>query len=333
MKGICMMKIVFSFVVFLLLSSAMFAGEKPNSIVMAPVEKQDNSIIAFTGNSTVDFFAMNKPVASSYDLLMKSFETPDEEQSPDRKNPWLAGGLSLVLPGAGEFYTKSYLKAGIFFGVEVASFILGRSYNNKGDDQTEFFQNYADAHYSAGQYAQWSWDNINVLNPSLNPANYHPINAGFPDKPPFEDVNWPELNRMEKDIANRTDGKFNGYTHQMPYYAAQQYYELIGKYDQFKTGWDDADTSYITADALPIGNRSPYQAGWYFDQRAAANRYYDIGNTYYTILIINHIVSALDAYWSATRYNSSWHAEADVQMLPTPTGMVAVPEARVRYNF
>src|SRR2546426_12086950 len=39
--------------------------------------------------------------------------------SPKKKSPWLGALLSGLLPGAGEFYGKNYLKAGIFLGAEV----------------------------------------------------------------------------------------------------------------------------------------------------------------------------------------------------------------------
>ncbi|MFI5251378.1 MAG: hypothetical protein ACHQQQ_03005 [Bacteroidota bacterium] len=309
------MKIILTFIISFTVYSAAVAGEAPKTSMK------------FTGNSAVDLFSIKEPAVTLASPLLKSFDTAESEEEFKPKSPWLAGGMSLVLPGAGEFYTHSYVKAGIFFGIEVTSFILGRSYNNKGDNQTNFFQSYADAHYSAYQYAKWSLDNIGVLHPGLIADSFHVL-QGPPDGPPFPNINWDELNRMESEIAN---GVYNGYTHQMPYYGEQQYYELIGKYDQFKIGWDDADTSPVSA--LPVMNRSPFKANWYFDQRALANRFYDIGNTYYTVLIINHIISALDAYWSATRFNSGFRAHADVKMVPTSNGTVAVPEANFSYDF
>ena len=337
------MKIVLPLVLSIIFPCMVLAGETPSIMLKTGCEKQEAGVV-FTGNSTIDFFSTDAPTVTKSEPFRKVFEAPEEEQAGGEKSPWLAGGMSLLLPGAGEVYTHSYVKAGVFFGIEVASFFLGRSYNKKGDDQTTFFQNYADAHYSAYRYAQWTLDNISLLNPNLSASNYHPFNTGVAHTgPPFYDVNWSELNKMEKDIGGNSSP--TGYTHQMPYYGEQQYYELIGKYTEFMVGWDNVDPNYyndpstfasvipVIDHTLPVNSTGLSQAAWYFDQRAEANRYYDIGNTYYTVEIINHIISAIDAYWSATRYNSSWHPEAQIKWLPTPTGMVAVPEAKVSYSF
>ena len=67
--------------------------------------------------------------------------------------------------------------------------------------------------------------------------------------------------------------------------------------------------------------------------RANANHMYDIAGTWVSVAVLNHVVSALDAYWSATRYNSALRAEVKMRLQPTLYGLVPVTEARVRYNF
>ncbi len=61
----------------------------------------------------------------------------------NKKSPFLAAVFSLVVPGSGELYAKSYLKAGIFLAVEATLITVGIIYNKKGDNQTNNFQNYA----------------------------------------------------------------------------------------------------------------------------------------------------------------------------------------------
>ena len=147
--------------------------------------------------------------------------------------------------------------------------------------------------------------------------------------PPFGCVKWIELNRLERDISAAPD---NGYTHQLPYYGAQQYYELIGKYDEFSRGWDDADLRPIAQSDLPLRSNSQkfYQ---YAEMRAQANNQYDIASTWVSVAVVNHIVSALDAFWSATRYNNSLHAAVRMRVEPTRYGVAPVTEARVEYRF
>jgi hypothetical protein len=40
------------------------------------------------------------------------------------KNPWIAGGLSVLLPGGGQYYNGHYLKGGIMTGILVGSIIV-----------------------------------------------------------------------------------------------------------------------------------------------------------------------------------------------------------------
>jgi len=41
-----------------------------------------------------------------------------------------------------------------------------------------------------------------------------------------------------------------GFSHELPTYNTQQYYELIGKYSQFKYGWD----TYVAKDGTRYGD-------------------------------------------------------------------------------
>ncbi|MFH1941097.1 MAG: hypothetical protein ABIL68_03255, partial [bacterium] len=49
----------------------------------------------------------------------------------------------------------------------------------------------------------------------------------------FADMHWSEA----RWVANRSE--HDPSTHTLPETKTQQYYEMIGKYDQFKAGWDD----------------------------------------------------------------------------------------------
>ncbi len=79
----------------------------------------------------------------------------------NKKSPMLAGILSLLIPGAGEIYSEEYLKAGIFVALEAAVITTAVIYDNKGDDKTTEFQNYADDYtnpdhnWSVVRYAEW----------------------------------------------------------------------------------------------------------------------------------------------------------------------------------
>ena len=310
------------FALSLLLPVAALAGERP--------------ALRLTGNRQIDFFGVAEPALTLRErpALIQELSEPSDGSE---KSPWIAGALSLVVPGAGEVYTKNYLKGAIFFAAEAASWIVAYSYDKKGDDQTDVFKRFADEHWSADRYTSWTLDHIGALNPTIqtSPAEYrdriylYEPDPDAPCGPPFDCIDWAELNAMERDIAS---GGGNGYTHSLPYYAEQQYYELIGKYEQFSRGWDDSDPASAVENNVPIRSTSA-RFFEYAKMRAQANNHYDVASTFVSVAVINHILSAADAYWSATRYNKALHAELRMKMQRTLYGYVPMTQAKFQYDF
>lgn len=172
---------------------------------------------------------------------------------------------SLVIPGTGEIYCNSYVKAAIMLGLEATFWTMYSVYNHKGDKKTTEFQNFADQHWHKELFLQWLSiaDTISV--------------------PPVE---------------------------HLPETKDQQYYEMIGKYNWFLTGWDDfngnrndPDPTHLSqhyCDSLGIGSA---HREIYLDMRADANNFYKTAKYFIGASILNHVVSALDAAWTAKRQN------------------------------
>jgi hypothetical protein len=282
-------------------------------------EKQSSHL---TGNPNVDFFGGPILMRETSHLEKPNLNLQEFEQNTvDEKSPWLAGLLSLAVPGAGEYYSKSYVKAGVFFGVEVGSWITTLIYSKKGDNQTTLFKNYANEHYSPVQYAEWVLNNATSLNDTLHTANYHVFNNPPSDncKPPYPCLNWAELNRLESQIPE--------FTHKLEYFGDQQYYELIGKYRQFSKGWDSEDP---TEPDYKTPNQQYYN---YFKMFNQADKYFKIADAFVSVIVVNHILSALDAAWTATRYNKALHASVRMEMYRTPYGYLPGARANFQYSF
>jgi hypothetical protein len=293
-----------------------------------------------TGNPNVDFFGGTQ-LTSSRVMLPASPALPQltEEPAGKEKSPWLAGLMSLVVPGAGEVYSENYIKGAVFFAADVTAWAFAITYNKKGDRQTSEYQVYANEHWSAVRYANWTMDNINVLtNGHSDRTQYEDLvfPDGYPPEepcgPPFRCVDWSELNTMEDSIGYYGPPLGNGYTHRLPHYGEQQYFELIGKYDEFSRGWDDADLRLINSSDLPLKNNSQRFID-YQRMRAESNHSYSAASSWVSVAVITHVISALDAYWSATRYNSALRAEVKMRFQPTEFGLVPVTEATVKYTF
>ena len=236
---------------------------------------------------------------------MKGFSDTDSNGilvMEHKYSPLAAGLFSAVIPGTGQFYTKSYWQSAAFFGTEVLTWVLYAVYENKGDRQTNAFQQYADEHWSVAQYANWINQNFNMT-----------INVNQqPGLKPWERVNWDELNTVEDQIAG--DQEKTGFSHKLAPYGDQQYYEMIGKYAQFGGGWDDA-SAFTKADVIAnngIGNVTQRFLD-YRNMRGDANKFYNIATTVSYVIIANHFFSALEAAFNTSKINHRIQLQGHIQ--------------------
>lgn len=275
-----------------------------------------------TGNARLDLFSNLNGM-----VLQDSNPAGAIDDGPERKSSLLAGALSLAIPGAGEFYTKSYWRAGGFVIAEAGLWIFYAAYTSKGDKQTDLFQYFADEHWSVVVYADWVQRNSTQLNPDVTGVGSFLI-PGTENRPTWERVNWAELNRIENLIAQKSG---NGFTHQLPHRPEQQYYELIGKYPQFAAGWDDAGN--MTPERI-LGNDVSPRFLDYSAMRGKANDFYNIATTGAVLLVVNHVLSALDAVWSAAQFNNRLKLEAHLQpTFRSPNFVEFVPTAKMTISF
>ncbi len=273
-----------------------------------------------TGNLRLDLLA-SVPGATD-ELLQTGSSNPESK----KKSVVLATVFSAAVPGAGEFYTESYWRAAGFIAAEAGLWIAYAVYTRKGDNQTDFFQSYADDHWSVVRYAEWIERNATRLNP--NATGCTGIVVGLPGLPPWDRVDWAMLNWCE-DVIGQNVG--NGFTHRLPKRPDQQYYEQIGKYPQYAAGWDDA--GYVTPEDIVTSNVSP-RFHDYSAMRGKANDFYSIASTTASLLVVNHLLSAVDAAWSAAQFNNRLKVEAHLTPTPRPYGVIEfVPTLRASLEF
>ena len=253
-----------------------------------------------------------------------------------------AGFFSLVIPGAGQAYNRDYWTAAAFFAVEVAAISANLMWTQKAKNQETYYKTYADgtasdnyqnAHYSVVRYAQWIKNNyvqleqLNGTTPQGQQVISQWINDLIPDKldptkSPWSQVNWYALNQIE--------GSMGGYfSHQLFPHGNFEYYELIGKYPQFRQGWADSPYAVWVADGsqgtAPIDYSqadTPF-SGYYMDQRGKANSLFSVASTALGVVIANHFASAIEAAIAAHVYNKNVHAHVSMTALPIGMGYQA----------
>jgi len=120
-------------------------------------------------------------------------------------------------------------------------------------------------------------------------------------------------------VYNERDDKLIHVTeisHHLPDTRTQQYYEMTGKYNQFSWGWDDARLYDSTlADMILAGGPpaitspavTPYSERRiaYEDMRGAANDKHRNADRLLAAVMLNHVASAFEAFFTTKRRNSS----------------------------
>ncbi|MEA2031152.1 MAG: DUF5683 domain-containing protein, partial [candidate division Zixibacteria bacterium] len=134
---------------------------------------------------------------SSFNVEIKNDDS--RVDSLKHRSPAKAFFMSLVVPGAGQFYNKSKLKSIGFFGVEVASWLLYSKWHSEADDMTDEFEKFNRDH--------WSEEDYDTL------------------------LSW-TYGQTDDELVDAVE-----ISHHLPDTRTQQYYEMTGKYDQFAWGW------------------------------------------------------------------------------------------------
>lgn len=220
-----------------------------------------------------------------------------------RKSVQKAFLYSLIVPGAGQFYNGSKIKAILFLGLEAASWAGHLSYHNKGLDRTVEFELFADNHWAESSYGD------------------------------YLEINWDV--RDDDSIYKDGDETRFYFTHHLPDTKTQQYYEMIGKYDQFVFGWDDVD-SLETPN--PDAHKTTYSVNrnTYEDMRFEANKMYGRATTSLIVMMGNHLFSAMEAAWSAQRHNKKVDRFVDrvkIRAIMAQTNNEYFPMLTMTYKF
>jgi hypothetical protein len=295
---------------------------------------------ALIGNLRLDL------LASANDSMITSGEMPRTVM--EKKNPLVTGLYSLVIPGAGEFTTENYTKSAIFLSVEALLAAATIIYNNKSNNQFNVFENYANANWSIDRYAEWINNHGSDYQSGSGPGNGNiPI---YPNPTLQQYATMiSQINAWES--ANHSEG----FSHELPNYDptswtnGESWYELIGKYVQFKYGWSSYPSNGVQViNGVPIaipesdgGNyfNAPAPTNWltqqvnYMKSRQLANDYYTYAQTMIKLLVVNHLVSAFDAFLSAKWYNKGISSSVGMRTINSGNVVTLVPSLDVKIGF
>ncbi len=196
---------------------------------------------------------------------------------------------SALVPGLGEYYAGSKIKAAAFFAVEAIIWTQYVSKHNSGVDMEDEFEAFARQNWSPTSYTEWLVEEHNVIDDQDTSVSF---------------------------------------THALPDVQNQQFFEMIGKYDQFRAGWSDFDEEQDSAYVSPL--RRNYNV-----MRDDANNELNAARTWAMVSLANHFLSALDAAITAKRFNDNRDvfSEVDVKARLAKYYDERIPQIMFTYKF
>ena len=241
--------------------------------------------------------------------FFKNFQ-PQAQNSPPQngaKSVPKALLFSAVVPGSGQIYSRSYLKGLAFLVIEAAALTGHFRFNNEGNRLEDQFE--ADANALWHENAYWNW---------------------------MEEICGGSCNNMD-DLRSFERANFS---HFLPEEKNQPYYENIGKYNQFIIGWQEFREEILPEE---IGEEpftyAHYQSGElngkdlrtispqrtsYTELQDDSDRNFKRATTLASLLLLNHVVSALDAAWTTKRFNRRVQAGLSVRQQIYQTEIIPV---------
>ena len=316
------------------LSSSSLDEDSSSSVVMsssssvvtseAPQSSSSATVMASSSSSSV-VVALSSSSISRRDILgptKVSKVYSIDEMKGKYKSPRKALFFSLVVPGSGQLYvggsTFNYIRGAAYLALEGALWGGWYYYSvYKYDKQVKRYKKFAKNHYSAYTYESKMHDLYNGLDDSDEEAEFverYLSNRETYCKSIYGEastngcyVEGKELTN-DKNHINHVNGSFS-------LYNSGSYYSSIAG-STYVLGWDDVEDEAAVsalnlsdddADVVSLGSSANWKI--YRSMRSKANDYADMQAWFFGGLILNHIVSALDAAWSAHSHNKVLYEE------------------------
>lgn len=241
------------------------------------------------------------------------------------KKPGRAFFMSALVPGLGQWYAEAKIRAAVFFGLETAATAWAIMAQLSGNDKEDEYKVFADKYWDVEKYNDQRYDEVqNRVIPPTAASWYGAWSQWYEDNSALITLDEELTHRLPEIEVDRT---FRGWD------KTHDYYEMIGKYDQFVYGWDDVwgpPLNLLPGDSTLAPNHDigiwvlagvdsahfdPYIADvksahrdQYMNMRHEANKAFKRAKTMFGVILFNHVISAIDAARSARSYNLK-HAE------------------------
>lgn len=301
---------------------------------MEKSRKQD-SLAALSSSSSEQASSLSSSSMSRRDLLgpVKVSKVHGiDEMKGQYKSPRKALFLSLVIPGSGQLYVGgskfTYARGVVYLALE-AGLWAGWYYNSvyKYDKQVTKYKKFADEHYSIGRYENAMYDLFNSLNDASEEARF--AERYMSSRESFCEALYGSAGKRgcytskQLPYAEESSHKRHFGDNPQPlekerkdgFYESSEVYQMIGG-ATFVLGWDDVDSVALVGSLdLEDPNSATVSLGHsdnrtkYREMRSKANDLANMQAWFIGGLILNHLLSAVDAALTANSHNKALYEE------------------------
>ncbi|MCL2260703.1 MAG: DUF5683 domain-containing protein [Fibromonadales bacterium] len=229
------------------------------------------------------------------------------------KSPRRAMFMSLIVPGSGQFYVGGqprYIRGAFYLAEEIA-LITGLYYHSmyKYDKQVKKYQRFAKAHFDIGRYEE-AMKGITVFEENRDAFQ---MNYGSERENYCKAIYGPSaIGSDSKCVDFRYSMDFYNIYNNGSFYDAPAFYRTIAN-ENFVLGWEDTEFNTNAENAISedeyakLGESKNFNS--YISMRKRATDLADRQAIFLGAIIVNHIVSAIDAALSAKAHNNSLYEE------------------------
>ena len=261
---------------------------------------------------------------TNYDSLF--FSNTYQQQEISGSIPIKYPVSSLLLPGLGQYqlYKKTNIlnqknRAFVFLGFEIISLGAHFNFRNKHNEQKNMYKDFADDKWDfidwingyddfQGTDYEYIWQDDQGIYTQIGESSHY-VQFYFDGElirttdSDFSDFYATILNDYQNGV-NKED-IYNQYNIRI--IKDQHFYENIGKYNEFFSGWEDGNVDNIIEDTTEQSYNialSP-QKNKYIDSYKKAENFSDISEAALTAVYFNHFISMLDAFVLARKFGGN----------------------------